>query len=286
MIWGLGFTLTRIGLDQFPTMMLVAMRFALAAVVLLPFVPRPRGKMKEIFAVAFVSASLQYGLTFTGLKYLDASLAIIVVQLEGPMLVLLGVIFLRERLELVRVLGIILAFSGVVYLAGQPRYDGNLWAIGLVMAGGSIWAVGQLMISRIKNVGAVSLIAWVAAFAAPQMAIASLIFETGQLTAVKQAGWTDWALIAYLGLIMTAIGYTLWYRLLQSTDMSRVGPVLLLLPVTTIASGVLFRGEMFDLTMAIGAIVVIAGVALTSLYRAKPRDSHRKTAVDSVPPQA
>lgn len=267
MIWGLGFTLTRIGLDSFPTMMLVAVRFALAAVVLLPFARLPKGRFGAIFVVAFVSATMQYGITFTGLKYLDASTAIIVVQLEGPFLVLLSVVFLRERINTIRLFGMALAFGGVVYLAGQPRFDDNLWAIAMVATGGGIWAVGQLMISRIRDVGSLTLIAWVAAFAAPQMAIASMIFESGQIESIRTASLEAWAIVAYLGLIMTALGYALWYRLLQTVDMSRVGPILLLLPVTTIASGVLLRGEIFDLTLAIGAVLVISGVALSTLYR-------------------
>lgn len=278
MIWGLGFTLTRVGLDQFPTLMLVAMRFAIAAACLLPFAKIPFGRLRTIFLVAIVSASLQYGITFTGLKYLDASTAIIIVQLEAPFLVLLGVIFLGERVDAIRVLGMALAFGGIVYIAGQPRFEGNLWAIGMVAGGCAIWAVGQLMISRIKDVGSLTLIAWVAVFAALQMAAVSLAIEDGHVEAFRGASLTDWLIIAYLGLIMTALGYGLWYRLLQTVDMARVGPILLLLPVTTIASGVLLRDEVFDTTMAIGAALVISGVAITTFYRRRTP----KAAVDTT----
>jgi hypothetical protein len=56
--------------------------------------------MRALVAVAFVSAAIQYSLTFNGLRGVGASIAVLVIQLEVPFLVLLGAALLHERVGL------------------------------------------------------------------------------------------------------------------------------------------------------------------------------------------
>ena len=68
------------------------------------------GLMGKIALIALVSVTIQYSLTFTGLKHLDASVTVLVVQLEVPILILLGAVFLGERPSLRKYAGIALTF--------------------------------------------------------------------------------------------------------------------------------------------------------------------------------
>ena len=79
--WALGFTVAKAGLAEFPPLLLMSLRFFIAALVLVWFVPIPRNCIKDLFWIALVGSTIQYGLTFTGLSMIDASLAIIVVHL-------------------------------------------------------------------------------------------------------------------------------------------------------------------------------------------------------------
>ena len=81
LIWGLGFTIAKAGLGEFPPLFLMGMRFTLAAALVIWFLPIPRGHLKDIFWIALIGSSIQYGLTFTGLSQIDASLAVIIVHL-------------------------------------------------------------------------------------------------------------------------------------------------------------------------------------------------------------
>lgn len=121
-IWGGGFLFAKVAIEHFPPILLMAFTFTLTALILVWFVPRPaRVILWRIFWVAIVSAAIQYSLTFTGLRDLDASTAILVVQLEVPFGVIMASIFLKDHLGLRRVLGIALAFVGVAVIAGEPR---------------------------------------------------------------------------------------------------------------------------------------------------------------------
>jgi len=271
LIWGMGFTFAKPVVSEFPPILLMALRFTVTAMVLVWFVPIPRRHLRDLFFIALVSAAIQYGLTFYGLRLLDASTAILVVQLEVPFATLLAILFLGERFSARKGLGMLVAFAGVVMIAGEPRLDSNHLGILLVVGGAFTWAVGQVMVRRLGEIGGFTMIAWVAVFAAPQLFVASLLIEDDQLSHIRQADWMVWTTIVYLGLVMTAFGYALWYRLLGLYPVNQVAPFLLLLPVFTIAASVILLGETLTPWLIAGGVVVIAGVAIIMIERPRRR---------------
>ena len=261
--WGLGFTLAKVGMEQFPPLLIMSIRFGIAGLVLVWFTKPPWGHMREIFLVALIGSTIQYGLTYNGLKGIDASTAAILVQLEGPILALMGAILLKEKLGLMRILGMVLAFVGVFIIAGEPRLEGHMNSVILLVAGSAVWAVAQIMISRLKNLSGITILAWVAIMATPQMLLGSFIIEDGQWQAISTASLIDWSIIIYLALIMTVVGYSVWYHLLSSVDVSKVSPFLMLLPITSIIAGMILLDEKLTLPMIIGGLLIMTGVAST-----------------------
>jgi O-acetylserine/cysteine efflux transporter len=261
--WGLGFTLAKIGMEQFSALLIMSIRFGIAGLVLVWFTKPPWGHMREIFIVALIGSTIQYGLTYNGLKGIDASTAAILVQLEGPILALMGTILLKEKLGLTRAFGMGLAFAGVFIIAGEPRLEGHIDSVLLLVAGSAVWAIAQIMISRLKGLSGITILAWVAIMATPQMLLASFIIEDGQWQAITTASLFDWSIIFYLAFIMTVLGYSVWYHLLSSVDVSKVSPFLMLLPITSIIAGMILLDEQFTKAMAIGGVMIMIGVAST-----------------------
>ncbi|MDP7621580.1 MAG: EamA family transporter [SAR324 cluster bacterium] len=263
LLWGIGFTFAKSGLNEFPPLFLMGLRFSLASLVLLWFVPIPRGQLRQIFWISFVGSTLQYGMTFTGLSMIDASLAIIIIHLEVPFSVLLAAIILKDNPGIQRILGMLISFAGIVLIAGQPSLSGQLYAILLTAAGAMMWAVGQVMVKRLENPpSGFTLTAWIGVFSGPQMILGSFIFEDSQFESLANASWIGWGVILYLALIMTVLGYGIWYRVLSRNPVSKVMPVMLLLPVFTITSSMLFLGEQPSTMIFVGAAVVIGGVSM------------------------
>ena len=267
LIWGMGFVFAKGALEYFPPILLMAFRFLVTASVLVWFVKPPVALLGRIALIALISAAIQYSLTFTGLKHLDASTAVLVVQLEVPFMVLLGALFLKERPDLQKYCGILLAFGGVALIAGEPRLEAAYLPLALVMAGAFFWAVGQVMIRSLGDVGGFTLIAWVAVMATPQLFVASAIFEDNHFELIREANWIVWGTVVYLGLVMTAIGYTIWYHLLGKYELRQVGPFLLLLPVFSIIASAIFLDEKMTLTAWLGGIIVITGIAVITVER-------------------
>ena len=269
--WGLGFTLAKIGMEQFPALLIMTIRFGIAGLILVWFTKPPWGHMREIFVVALIGSTIQYGLTYNGLKGIDASTAAILVQLEGPILAIMGAFLLKEKLGITRALGMGLAFIGVLIITGEPRLDGHLDSVILLIAGSAVWAVAQIMISRLKDLSGITILAWVAIMATPQMFVASILIEDGQWLAITTASFIDWSIILYLALIMTVLGYSVWYHLLSSVDVSKVSPFLMLLPITSIIAGIVLLDEKLTSSMILGGLLIMSGVASTLISWQWPR---------------
>ena len=268
--WGFGYALTKIGMDQFTPLLLMSLRFGIAGLILVWFTKPPWGFMRELFIIAFIGSTIQYGFTYYGLKGIDVSTASILVQLEGPILALLSTLILKERLGWPRALGMGLAFTGVVVIAGEPRLSDSLDSVALVITGAVFWAIAQIMISRLKSLSGITILAWVAIIATPQMLLISLVIEEGQWESIKTANLVDWSIVFYLSFIMTVIGYSVWYHLLRICDVSKISPFLMLLPITSIIAGMTLLNEQFTLAMGIGGVLVMTGVASTLIKWRKP----------------
>ena len=268
--WGFGYALTKIGMDQFTPLLLMSLRFGIAGLILVWFTKPPWEYMRELFIIALIGSTILYGFTYYGLKGSDVSTASILVQLEGPILVLLSTLILKERLGWPRALGMGLAFIGVIVIVGEPRLNDSLDSVALVITGAIFWAIAQIMISRLKSLSGITILAWVAIIATPQMLLISLLIEEGQWESIKSANLVDWSIVFYLSFIMTVIGYSVWYHLLRICDVSKISPFLMLLPVTSIIAVMVLLNEQFTLAMGIGGVLVMTGVASTLIKWREP----------------
>ena len=262
LIWGMGIVIAKGAIEHFPPILLMALRFALTSAILVFFVKIPRGNLRALFMTAIVAAAIQYSLTFTGLKGLEAGIAALIVQLEVPFLVLLGVVLLREKPEMREWFGIIIAFCGVAIMTQQDEFSGSVTSMFLVVGGAFSWALGQVMIRRLKDIDGLQVTAWIAVFAFPQLLVMSFLFEEGQVEAIKGAAPIVWWAVVYLGVVMTALGYYFWNTLIRRHDVGRVAPFLLLLPVFSVIGGVVFLNEVPTLTKLAGGAIILFGVAI------------------------
>ena len=265
LLWGLGFVFAKGAINHFPPILLMAFRFSLTALVLVWFTPLPVRKFFQLFKIAIIAAAVQYSLTFTGVKGLEAGLASIIVQLEVPFLVILGALLLREKPGYKKWIGIAISFVGVAIMSQQDELSGSFISIALVLSGCFAWALGQVMVRKLKDVSGMQVTAWIAVFAAPQLFFMSAVFEDGQVEAIRTANPLVWWTVLYLGLIMTCLGYYFWNTLIRHHDVSKVAPFLLLLPVFSVLGGNLFLGETITVEKFYGGATILLGIGVIVL---------------------
>ena len=278
--WGFGFALAKGGLSHFPPLLLMGMRFAIAALVLVWFVPLPRGHWRSLTLIALISATFQYGLSFSGLAMIDVTPAILLVQSEVVFGTLIAAIMLKELPTRRQLAGTGVALVGIVTIVGAPSLTGQMTGVVLILTGCLCWALGQVMVRRLGDVmSGFQMTAWVGTIAAPQMLLASVLIEGNPLPALAAAPPFAWVTVLYLGVVMTAIGYSAWYFLLSKYPVPMVMPLLLLLPISTILGAITFLGEHPDPHVLLGGAIVVSGVSAVIVEPAQFRRLFRRSDV-------
>ena len=199
---GFGFVIAKPAFESFPPILLMGIRFIFAASILIWWFPIPKGYLKKIFIASFIANTLQYSITYTGLNYIDASAAVLLVQTEVPFGVIFAYFMLKEKPTVRAIVGIGIAFIGVYILTGSPNLDGKYFGIGLTILGSAIWALGQVIVKPLsKEINPLALVAWLALFSGPTLIFLSTIIEGNTIDHLTTAKFNHWMIAFYLSLI-------------------------------------------------------------------------------------
>ncbi len=267
---GFGFVIAKPAFESFPPILLMGLRFIFAASILIWWFPIPKGYLKRIFIASFIANVLQYSITYTGLNYIDASAAVLLVQTEVPFGVIFAFFMLREKPTIRAIIGICVAFIGVYILTGSPNLDGKFFGISLTILGSAIWALGQVVVKPLsKEINPVALVAWLALFSGPTLIFTSVIIEGDTINHLTTAKLNHWIIAIYIGFIMQPITYGCFYYVLKNNPLYKVLPIVTMgIPPTGLLAAIFLLGEKPTTELFIGGTVIILGVILI-LYNKK-----------------
>lgn len=268
-LWGMNFAAAKIGLREFPPLFMMFLRFSAVAAILLPFVKVPRGRMGGIALLSVILGTVHFPLMFNGIMGIDAATASVVAQLQVPFASLLAAVFFGDRLGWKRAFGMAVAFAGVAVIAGEPRLEGSLVSLAMIVAASFAFAGANVQIKRLGSVDGYALNAWMGLFAAPQLLALSLLLEDGQWAALTGAGLAGWGALAYIVVAATIVAYGLWYGLMRRNDVNQAVPYMLLVPVFGVLGGVAVLGESLTWTLVAGGLLTVAGVGIITMRRAR-----------------
>lgn len=269
LIWGLNFPVAKTGLMHLPPLLFMARRFAVVAIVLIPFVKPPSGRWWQVIGIAFTLGLVHFSLMFNGLRDLDGATAAIAIQLQVPFAALLAAVFFKDKLGWRRALGLAIAFIGVALIAGEPRLDGQYLALFLVIAAACTWSVANVQIKFLTGVDGFALNAWMAVFATPMLLIASLVLEDNHAAIISEISWTAAFAVLYQSFMVVVFGYGCWYWLLRRYSFNQAMPFTLLVPVIGVFSSVWFLDEALTPYFIAGGGLTVVGVAIIVFRRPK-----------------
>jgi O-acetylserine/cysteine efflux transporter len=262
-VLGFGFVIAKPAMEYFPPYLLMGMRFTIPALILVWWFPLPKGLYFDLFKVSLIGSALQYGLTYSGLNIIDASSAVLFVQLEVPFGIVIAFFLLKEIPTLKNIVGLFIAFIGVFILTGAPNLEGKYIGVFLTLSGAFTWALGAVMAKPLsKKIGAFALMTWLCVFSGPMLLFVSLIFNGNPIPYFLSANINSWLTVIFLGFFMQPVGYAAWYYVLKKYPVNKVMPVLLVLPVTGLLTSIFLLGEDPPRQVFFGGVVIIIGVGL------------------------
>lgn len=265
--WGGNFLTSALALREIPPFLFTALRLAIVALCLLPFLHRPGpGQWPRLVAVALCNGALHFGLSFWALK-LAGNLAspAILMQSYIPMATLLAVVFLGERIGWKTSAGIAVSFAGVMVLGFDPvvlQAPASMW---LMLASAAFIAVGTVLMRGLTGFTPLAQQGWSAWIGILPLLALSAWFEADPWTTLAQAGVVGWGGVVYSALAASVLGHSLFYWLIQRHPVSTLMPFLLLAPLIAIALGVLFHGDLLGPRLLIGGTMVLGGVLAIGL---------------------
>ncbi len=269
---GFGFVIAKPAMEYFPPYLLMGMRFTIPALILVWWFPIPKGLFLDLFKVSFIGNTLQYGLTYNGLNIIDASSAVLLIQLEVPFGILIAFFLLKEIPSIKNIIGLVIAFFGVFILTGAPNLEGKYFGVLLTLSGAFTWSLGAVMAKPLsKKIGAFALMTWLAVFSGPMLILISAIVNGNPIQYILIANFNSWLTVLYLGFFMQPAAYGAWYYVLSKYPVNKVMPVLLLLPITGLITAIFLLGEDPPKQVFLGGTVIVLGVGMILFSRSSTK---------------
>ena len=271
---GLGFVIAKPAFESFPPILLMGLRFIFAASILVWWFPIPRGYLLKIFIASLIANTLQYSITYSGLDLIDASSAVLLVQMEVPFGVIFAYFMLKEKPTVRALIGIGIAFIGVYVLTGSPNLDGKIIGIGLTILGSAIWALGQVMVKPLsKEINPLALVAWMALFSGPILILLSAIIDGNTIEYFANAEINHWIIAIYIGFIMQPVTYGCFYYVIKNNPIYKVLPIVTMgIPPTGLLAAIFLLGEEPTKELFIGGAIIIVGVILIVFTKNKKEE--------------
>ncbi|KTG09500.1 transporter [Haloprofundus marisrubri] len=273
-VWGSAFMAINAGLASFPPVLFAALRYDIAGVLMLGYaayvvddpVPRTRKQWTVVAIAAVFLIAAYHVLLFVGQNGPVTSATAAVLVSLSPVLttVFARALLPSERLTAVGVVGLLLGLVGVAVLS---ELDPNNLLGGatvsklLVFGAATAFAFGSVLTQRIDDgLPIETMEAWAMLGGAALMHVVSL----GMGESVAEITWTTRGVAAllYLSLAASAIGFLVYFDLLDRLGAIEINLVSYVAPIFAAISGYLVLQESLNPETAFGFLLIFGGFVL------------------------
>jgi O-acetylserine/cysteine efflux transporter len=269
LMWGLNIVAAKMAVDTISPMTAGFLRQAMVALACLPWLRFVPGRMAMVLAFSLASGALMFiPLNLALATASNMSALSVAGQLTVPFSVILSVIFLHERIHMPRIIGLCMAFAGVVLIGFDPAMAHEAAALVLVALSSLALACGSLAVRKLADVPVATLYAWLGLIGAVVLGLTGLIVEREAMAGIATlpASAFGWVAFSALGSSLVGHGGLAW--LLQRHPVGVVMPYTLIAPVlSVIVSAIMFDAPVTGI-MLLGGTIVLAGVAIVTIRTA------------------
>jgi len=274
LVWSSGYIAGPYGVEAMSPLMLVAVRFVLAALIAWVLARALRGPLRITRADAvriglsgFVLNGVQFAAMYLAFDAgLGATLGALMHSLSPVLTALLAAVFLGERLSSLQVLGFVIGVAGVVVVLG-PDVEEAGGTVGVVcgvvsVLGLSIGTLGQRWIGHAPDPLWSGTIQFGVA-APPLLLLAFVVEGTGVVRDPAAAGIA----IGYLAVVNSILGLGLLGLLVRTRGAGAAASIFFLMPPVTAVLAWLILGETLNAREIAGLVLTVVGVAAATRSR-------------------
>lgn len=274
LMWGLNLIAVKMSVDLVEPLTAALLRQVMVLVICLPALKLVPGRMRELLTLGLLSGALFYIIVNLSMAVsTNVGALAIAGQLGAPFSLILAVFVLKEQIHAARIVGIFLAFAGVFILAFDPHALDERLGLLLSTLGSLIWAVCSLIQRRLAGVKVLTIYAWVGLMGSLVLLPIAAVFEPEAFASIPAIPLATLGWILFSALGSTVIGQGAMSWLLARHTISTVVPMTLINPVIAVIASAWWFKTPITLVMALGGVLVMAGVAIITIRTAKAREA-------------
>lgn len=268
LIWSTSYTATKVALVEIPPLTINALRFALAALLMLSIVAlsgalrRPRrADLGRMALGGVLGTTLYFSMENVGVDLATASDAALLVASYPAVTMMLEIVIYRVRASWTRFLGVGLAMFGVYLIVGQSPPAGDSRLIGdlILIATGFVWAFYNF---ATRDMGQSYPTITVVFYQTVAGAIACVPLALLEIRSWEVPSASSISMIVYLGVFCSVVAFLLYAHGLKELDAGSAVNLLNLVPLFGVATAFMVLREPVGVGQLIGGVVVIMGVGL------------------------
>jgi len=287
-IWGSSFLLMKVGLRSLAPLQISGLRILSGAAVLLLLLTASRGRLPRdrrtwghLMVTGFFLGALPFSLFALGEERVSSALAGIGNSITPIATVLFSLLLLRaDKIAPRKIVGVLIGFVGVLVIMQPWQSQGrpDLLGFGITLVAGASYGLGWTYTKRFlgkADFGGLTLPTAQMLTSAGQMLVALTIWWLTQRTHLSLAapwslhantsgGSVLWPLLAVLclGILGTGIAMSFQYDVVRAAGPTVGSSVTYLIPIVSVALGVLVLGERLAWPQFVGAAVVLGAAVL------------------------
>lgn len=270
--WGLTFPFAKTILGVIPAFAYLAVRFILAALVLLVVAPRRRVKVSQREWTLGVGTGVILFLGFAfqalGIRLTTASKAGFITGLSVAMVPMISALWLRRAPRPVVIIGVAVATAGLALLTLGESLQANLGDL-LVLVCAVCFAFHIVLVGRLAS--SLDYVVFATAQVVPVAVLSTLAaFTERPIAALSAAPPFLWGMIVFMTLTGTVAAFLVQSWAQRFTSATHTGLMFTFEPVAAALAAYLLLGEMLTRRQVLGAALILAGIVVTELNQDAP----------------
>jgi O-acetylserine/cysteine efflux transporter len=264
-IWGVNFSVIKLGLASVDPLILAGIRFSLCALPAILFIRKPDVAWRYLIGYGLVFGIGLWGVVNLGIKAgLSAGIASLVLQFSAFFTLLLGGWVFKEALTRFQILGMLIALAGLFCIITISDGSVSLTGVLLVLVGAGSWSVANLISKKANTKDVFGFLVWSSAFAPiPLFALDYAVNgSAGYTTFVSQVNTTAVLSILFQVYPNTLFAYWIWNSLLKTYPVSTVAPLSLLVPIFGMLGSVVVFNESVPVSKVLAVVLIVLGLAV------------------------
>ena len=211
-------------------------------------------------AIGIINLVIPFFLIAYGVQKVQSNLAAILMASTPLSATLLAHFFTKnEKINFIKVLGVMIGFSGIVFLFSDNILinENNFISALLILGGSTFYVIGGLLTLKVSNKKnenvTASILIWATIFLLP-------------ITAYTEQPWNlnprldSTISLIYLGIFSTGLAWLMRFRILKNNGLVFQAQVAYLIPIFGIILGYIFLNEIITSKVIVAVIAVVLGI--------------------------